>query len=172
MKVNCSRNTNGFTLLEVIGAVFIVSVGIIGVFSLFTQTISLLDISSDKLIAAYLVQEGIEKIKNIRDSNVLKGDSWDKDIAAGSSYDLDYQSSKFPDNTCNLGSGNYLRYNSDNQLYNCSSANSQNKDSRFKRQTTVIKPATSTLEIVVRVEWSSKNRTHQITGQDNFYDWQ
>ncbi len=165
---NQKYNQNGFTLLEVMGSMFIVSVGIIGIFSLTTQTISLLDTSSDRLTAAYLVQEGIETVRNIRDSNLLKGDSWDKDISADTSYELDYQSQKFPDNSCNLASGNYLKYSSNSKLFNCSSGSA----SRFKREITVDKVSTSTMNIIVRVEWFFKNKTHQLTGQGNLYDWQ
>lgn len=163
-----NKQKNGFTLLEVMGAMFVVSIGIIGIFSLTTQTISLIDISADRLTAAYLVQEGIETMRNMRDANILKGDNWDKDISADSSYELDSQSQRFPDNTCNLASGNYLKYNSTSKLFNCSTGDA----SRFKRLVTITKASTSTMNVVVRVEWFSKNKTHQITGQGNLYDWQ
>lgn len=163
----CPKKSTGFTLIEVIGALFVVSVGIIAIFSLIIQTTSLLDISSDRLIAAYLAQEGLETIRNIRDANILRNDNWDKDISADTSYKLDYKSQKFPDN-CQLATGNYLKYNNTDKTYNCSSGTA----SKFKRQIIVSKPNSTTTNIVVKVEWSSKNRNHQITGQENLYDWQ
>lgn len=160
--------TTGFTLLEVIGAIFVISVGIIGIFSLTIQTMSLLDISSDRLIAVYLAQEGIEVVRNIRDANLLKGEDWDKDIDEESSYKLDFESLRFPDNRCNLAIGNYLKYASAKRAYNCW----RGTITKFKRQITVTKPNDYTLNVVVKVEWFSKNRNHQITAQENLYDWQ
>ncbi len=66
-----SKNT-GFTLLEVIVAIFILTVGIGGSFSLIQQTISTVSMIQSRLIAAYLGQEGIEIVRNIRDNNWLE----------------------------------------------------------------------------------------------------
>ena len=55
--------------MEAIVAIFVITTGIVGVLSLVTQTISSATFSKDKLIAAYLAQEGIEIVRNIRDTN-------------------------------------------------------------------------------------------------------
>jgi len=76
----------GFTLLEAIVSIFIVTVGVGGVFTLVNQTIGGTQAVSSKLTATYLAQEGIEVVRNIRDGNLLKihkgigGVSWDDGI--------------------------------------------------------------------------------------------
>lgn len=76
----------GFTVLEVVLALFIVSVGAIGVFSLTLRTFSSAGSTNNKLVASYLAQEGIEIVRNIRDTNFLEirkdtpGVSWDDQI--------------------------------------------------------------------------------------------
>jgi prepilin-type N-terminal cleavage/methylation domain-containing protein len=67
-----SRALSGFTLLEVIIAIFIFTVGLVAVWSLIQQPLSYSKIASQKLIAIYLAQEGIEIVRNIRDSNLLR----------------------------------------------------------------------------------------------------
>ncbi len=60
-----------FTLIEVIIAIFILTMGTVGAFSLIQRTIAFTSISSSRLTAAYLAQEGMEIARNIRDSNYL-----------------------------------------------------------------------------------------------------
>ncbi len=78
----------GFTLIEATLATFILVVGVLGVFSAiqiitrFTSEVSL------RLQATYLAQEGIESIRNIRDSNWLAQKVWDDGISAGSQEEI------------------------------------------------------------------------------------
>lgn len=62
----------GFTIIEVIVAIFILSVAVVGVFSAFSLIVILTSNASDRLTAAYLAQEGVEVVRNIRDNNWLK----------------------------------------------------------------------------------------------------
>ncbi len=70
----------GFTILEVILAIFILSMGIFSSYSLIEQTIAGASLNKDRLIAHYLAQEGIENIRNIRDTNWLQGNDWKNGI--------------------------------------------------------------------------------------------
>lgn len=67
---------NGFTLLETLVAVTILTTVIIGPLTLAIKSISAAMISQNQIIAFYLSQEAIEYIKNIRDSNFLQGKDW------------------------------------------------------------------------------------------------
>jgi len=157
---------NGFTIIEVMVAIFIITTGMLGAFNLIQQTIFFTATSSSRLVAAYLAQEGIEIVRNIRDSNWLEEESdWDEGINAISDYRIDYQSLEFPDTTCSLGAGNYLKYNG--SLYNCSSG----LNSRFKRKIIVSKPSDDMLEVSVLVEWQERGAPHQVTAQENLYNW-
>jgi len=69
-----------FTLIEVVVAVFLLTVGTVGSFSLIQRTIALTTVSASRLQAAYLAQEGIEIIRNDRDTNYLEGADWDNGI--------------------------------------------------------------------------------------------
>ena len=82
----------GFTLLEVIIAISILSMGIAGSVALINRTISLGFAVNKQLIAAYLAQEGMEIIHNIRNTNwiedgvpALSPVAWDDGITDGDS---------------------------------------------------------------------------------------
>ena len=72
----------GFTLIEIVVAIFLLTVGTMGAFSLIQQTIAFTSIASAQLAATYLAQEGIETIRNIRDSNFLANSTWDNGLAS------------------------------------------------------------------------------------------
>lgn len=59
----------GFSLLEVIVAISILTTGIAGAVALISQTISMGSLATRQLVAAHLAQEGVEVIHNIRHTN-------------------------------------------------------------------------------------------------------
>jgi prepilin-type N-terminal cleavage/methylation domain-containing protein len=63
--------TKGFTLIEIMITVFILSIAIVGVYSSFSVMLVLTSSSTDRLIATYLAQEGMEIVANIRANNWL-----------------------------------------------------------------------------------------------------
>jgi len=91
----------GFTLLEIIVAVAILSVGIVGSLGLINRTIVLGGAVSKQLIGAYLAQEGMEVIHNIRHTNwiedgipALSPVDWDDGISADGNYCVNYDTTK------------------------------------------------------------------------------
>jgi len=64
----------GFTIVEIIIAIFITSIVLMGIFSIFYVVTVLASDSSDRLTATYLAQEGMEIVRNIRDKNWLNMD--------------------------------------------------------------------------------------------------
>jgi Tfp pilus assembly protein PilV len=66
----------GFTLLETLFAILILTTGFFSTFSLLRKSISTTTTSINQLIATNLTQEGIEIVRNIRDSQYVSGNSW------------------------------------------------------------------------------------------------
>lgn len=73
---NNYKNGAGFTILEVIIAIFLITVGLISVYSAATYLTSSSRISKGKLIASQFAQEGIEAVRNIRDRNWMEERDW------------------------------------------------------------------------------------------------
>lgn len=153
--------TKGFTLIETLVAISLLTVGVTGSFSLMQKVTSFASISSSQFVASYLAQEGIETIRNIRDTNYLEGQVWDNGIGAGSDFRLDYRSQVFPDATC----GNYLQYNGN--FYICST----DSGSKFRRQITIEKPVPDRMVISVQVSWSERGIQHQVVAQTELRNW-
>lgn len=72
---------DGFTIIELIISVFILSIAIVGIFSAFSVMVILTANAADQLTATYLAQEGMEVVRNIRDTNWLtSGAVWDEGL--------------------------------------------------------------------------------------------
>ena len=69
-------NTKGFSLLEVMLALGVITIGLMGVSSLVLQNIQAQDINKNYLIASMLAQEGLELVRNVRDTNFLNYYDW------------------------------------------------------------------------------------------------
>ncbi len=70
----------GYLLIESMVAVTVIMVGLLGIFALLSQSLSLNRVISDRYVATYLAAEGIEIVKNSIDNNVLAGEAWNKNL--------------------------------------------------------------------------------------------
>lgn len=66
-----NKNNNGFTLIETLVAVSIFTMSILALLVVLSQGISNTNYAKTKIIASYLAQEGIEYIRNMRDTFML-----------------------------------------------------------------------------------------------------
>lgn len=62
----------GFTLLEMLIALSVISVGVMAAFTLSTANLNTARANGQRILAANLAREGVEFIRNVRDSNWLK----------------------------------------------------------------------------------------------------
>jgi prepilin-type N-terminal cleavage/methylation domain-containing protein len=88
-KIKQKKNQQGFTLLETLVAIFILTLSITGPVYIssvaFKNTIE----SRDNISAQYLAEEVVEVIKNIRDKNALTGNTADFLASFGNLYTID-----------------------------------------------------------------------------------
>ena len=164
-KLKTKMDKRGFTLLEVILAIFVIMVGIVGTLGIIQQGISYTQLSSSRLTADYLAQEGIEIVRNIRDTNWLEWRAnqdilWSDGIPSGD-WEADYKTQ----NLTQSYTGTYL--NIDNSGFYSYFSGSPAK---FKRKITIAKD-TNILKISVQVKWQERGRNNQVTVQENLYNW-
>lgn len=76
-----NKKIAGFTLLETLVTIVVISIGIMGSINLLNNSFQLATIAKNRLIAADLSQEGFELVRNVRDSNYLKNDPWLKNLS-------------------------------------------------------------------------------------------
>lgn len=164
------KNNAGFTIIELVVAIFLITVSMGAAFAVIQGVISFTAVTSSQLTASYLAQEGIEIIRNQRDSNWLAQRSnpallWDNGVSAGADYRLDYRSRTFPDVGCSLGVGNYLKY--DGNFYNCSAG----VETLFKRRIIITKPEANEMLVLVEVSWSERGRDHKVMAETKLKNW-
>ena len=76
-------------MLEAVIATSIVMIGILGIFITSQETVLVVYLARDRLIAAYLAKEGMEVIRNIRDQNFLRGVTpWNAGISSSTPAQL------------------------------------------------------------------------------------
>jgi type II secretory pathway pseudopilin PulG len=169
--------TKGFTLAEVLVAIFILVTGIIGVSFLITNTISSVNHSSKKLVAAYLAQEGIEIVRNIRDTNWLQHQAWDNgltdcnisscdDMSFDGACVVDYMSPTIEDPILEKFDAAHEYLNNSSGFYGYSPGIS----TKLKRKI-VIFPAGDTLHVCARVEWEERGISYHVMAREDLYNW-
>jgi type II secretory pathway pseudopilin PulG len=170
----------GFTLLEVLVAIFVITVGLIGVITVLQNTMFLRSISSSRLTAAYLAQEGIEIVRNVRDTNWLEAHNkadftpWDEGFSDCSiGCEIDYADLREEDPVFSpyFGSGRKLKIDSASGFYNYDFGD----DTKFARKITIEKdPAdlNNVLIITVNVSWEDRGKMYNFPPvQEKLYQW-
>lgn len=73
--IKLNQENKAFTLLETLIALAVVSIGIMGAFTLSLANLKTANDNYHRILAVNLAREGIELVRNIRDSNWLKIDN-------------------------------------------------------------------------------------------------
>lgn len=169
-KLNFKRNS-GFTLLELIVSISILLVLITAFSSMFFLAFRAQK-ESQRVTAAYLAQEAVEVIQNIRDMNYIKSHrgeltEFNSNISEGTGG-LQYNSLFFPDPLCSSG---YLQPSASG-FFECTT----NTKAPFKRLITVSysnldgqPPNVDRINILVKVEWNGGKKS--LTLKSEIYDW-
>lgn len=82
MKIRDNKQlyAKGFTLIEVMAAIMIISIGLIGSLTVISYNLRNISSQEKNIVAAGLAAEGIELVRNIRDTNWLLGLAWDNGL--------------------------------------------------------------------------------------------
>ena len=140
-------DNRGYVLIESIIAITIVTVGLLGIFSLLSRSLSLNRVVADRFVAAYLAAEGIEIVKSIVDNDILAGRPWNEGVAPGA-YQADYR-----DTALRPDAGDALRLDPVSGAYGYA----EPSETPFRRTiTTGISPDGEELTVSSRVTWSSR----------------
>lgn len=162
----------GFTVIEVLAAMFFIVVGAGAAIALITQTTSVSRIAVSRLTASYLAQEGIEVVRNMRDTNFIgihkgRGGNW-KSGRGNSGNLLNCQGGCEVDYNDVVPSSNqnrFLRLNNGFYQYDAGELTA------FTRKITITSPSSDQLDVVSEVTWSELGRTHEVTASTKFFNW-
>ncbi len=162
MKYKTLQETvKGFTLVELIITIALLSFGIIGIYGVF-HPVSLVTANfSLHTTADYLTQEGIEIVENVRDNNILQNKVWSTGLSnCTAGCQLDYKtgtSLEAPMDALQAFSGAFLNINSDG-FYSYGAGT----PTRFQRKITITKPSASSTDVLkvdVLVIWNYNGKS-------------
>jgi len=160
-------STKGFTILEVMLSIFILTAAVAGSFSLIQQTLHASSLNQSKLIAYYLGQEGIEIVKNIRDNNWLEQYRTDPALPWDDGLDEGEYIAAFDDQALRIFEDIPL-YLNDDGFYGYAGTNS----TTFKRKITINKIDSSALSATVEISWEQGKKTYTVDPVvDYLYNW-
>jgi len=159
---------DGFTLLEVIIATFILSIGVVGAFALLQSAQRSAALGSSQLRASYLAQEGIEIARNIRDTNLLSihkglGGTWGDGLnTCVTGCEADYNDTQLfdDDRFLLLDTDGWYTYDS-------------GTPTSFKRKIVITPVGTPVMKLIVtvNVSFSRAGKIHVVTAETELYNW-
>ena len=188
-KFGVTPKGSGFTLVETLVAVSIFSVSILGLMSILTNGISNTDYAKRKIIATYLAQEGVEYIRNMRDTYTLydptsSQNGWDLFVtklntatcqnANGCYFDdnnLDYDSDDRPMalglvlTACGASCPNLLYDSTGKYGYTLGS------NSIYIRKINVSSLSADELKVTSTVSWTQGSGTYQAVFSESLFNW-
>lgn len=157
------HNKKGYLLVESIIAIMIVTVGLLGIFSLLSRSLSLNRVVSDRVKAAYLAAEGIEIVKNLLDNNLIQEKPWNSGVSDGE-YEVDYKSLSLSPKE-----SRFLSFNSSDGFYSYGDF----QPTSFKR-TIIINNSEDgqTMRVNSDVKWTTRGGgKFEINLEDHFFNW-
>ena len=164
-----------FSLPEIMIAVFVVLIGVVGIYALVPRITGAVFANQDRFIAVQLAREGIEIVRNIRDANWLENDfgspnDWDEGldtIECGLGCEVDYFTSLEPDPILVIFgvSGHYL--NIDHQGFYSYDNTAPFEPTKFKRKIIITPFGNDRLDITVEIFWPDDS----LVLKENLYNW-
>lgn len=167
-----NKKQDGQILIESIISISIAVVGLLGILTLLSRSISLNRNVTGKFVATYLAAEGIEVVKNIIDANYTKDNPWSplgSPLIADGSYEVAYDTTT--NNLLPLSS-NPLLFDDTKGIYSYDSG-----DATGFRRTIRIEnlacDASDCNEIKVNavVDWTDKGEAKKVILEDHFFNW-
>jgi prepilin-type N-terminal cleavage/methylation domain-containing protein len=180
------KNNKGFTLVETLVAISILSLSILASFTAVSASLSQSYFAKDQVTAFYLVQEAVEYIRNVRDNNGLSniasiaaggsGVNWLSGISAvgtdpcwfGNYCYIDSPSNSIRacPNPGNFASCPYLEQNQSTGLFGYAGGTV----TKFKRAVQLQQVNANEIIVTVRIDWVSGIFSKSIQVQQSLFN--
>lgn len=178
-RVNVRWRVTGFTIVEVLVAVTLLTAVIAGTLWTSAEALKLSGYARSQITAIYLAQEPIEYIRGVRDSNIIQGNDWLQDLDECENSDciidvrLDVSD---PDavQACSDACEN-IKFNQSSGLYGYGDGGDW-IDTGYVRSVRINKPATESsitddeAAIDVTISWQGKVGARTFSLRDNIYN--
>ncbi len=170
----------GFTLVETLVAITVIATAMVVPLYSVQQSLNISRVARDQLIASSLAQEGIEYVREMRDSNYITNASapgsrtWLAGIDGTQGGTQESANCQSP-NVCYIDfranevtrNGGVL-YLDSNNLYN---QENQGLPTVFRRTLTYTSISATEVNLVVTVSWTTKGMPYTFTISERLHDW-
>lgn len=157
-------------MIELIVAIFIIVTALVSILSLANRNIQAQNINENTLTASLLAQEGLEIIRNMRDSNWQDGYDW-----IGSEVDANYQITKYGRYGVDHNFDIYNYNNIDEAiLYKKDGFYSHDNTGEatiFRRLIEVDSSESDKLKVDCTVKWTDRGRDQEYVISGELYNW-
>ena len=163
------KRDNGQLIVEMMVAVSLLVIGLLGVFAVLSQSLGLNRVAANQFVAANLAAEGIEVTKNIVDANFINDAQWNLYIEDGQ-YEVQFDDTSLIGNEAsdNPSQQKFLSLNNGRYSYD-----SGGEETRFKRIITIENSEDLTeIRVISRVYWRDRGGVDfDIVLEDRFKNW-
>jgi type II secretory pathway component PulJ len=175
MRIYPKSGRSGQSLIEVMVALSLLTVGFLGVFNLLSRSLFLNKTVSNEATATYLAAEGVELAKNLIDHDVYlslagAGGGWGNCFKNGGDFELDYMTQSCPIADANAGV-DPLWYHATTGLYDYNE-NGGGTKTNFARDINILNVSNHEIRVSVKVLWNTGPTPESVTVEDHFYNWQ
>lgn len=165
-KKNQNSGSAGFTIIETLVAIFVLGMAITAGMTLISVNTRNANTIRNNMIASGLVQEGIEVVRNLRDSDWHASRAFGSFGAAGPVANGDYRVQW--DSTQLMSYSNVpLKFDSSNGLYNYSTG----ADALFYRRVNVATVSATEKRISIFVTWTQNNNPKTLSAESHLFNW-
>ena len=168
--------TNGFTLIETLVAIFILSAALASPMVLSIKSIGSASVSRDQLVAFYLGQEVVEYVRNVRDTNLISGNNWldgltDCLLSSGpNGCYIDVIKSPATVTVCETNCPK-LDFDGINYTYKLGGGDGNTIFTRTVKIDDTIGIGGDEAKISVSIEWTSRYGGKTMNLEDNLFNW-
>lgn len=177
---NKDQNQKGFTLVETLVAIAIFASSITGLMSITARGINDNVFVKNKLTASYLSQEGVELVRNIRDTSAINGEEWSQFLNTiadcysqnGSNVcQIDGTQQVLTPTPCPQGVCDVMRRDDANGEYDYDILNDESPFTRYIEIQSVGSLGSDEIYIRSIVEWQRGSNTHSVIYTYNLFSW-
>ena len=154
---------SGFTLVETLVSLFILSIAIAASFAVITSNLSNATLIKNNFIASGLAQEGAEIVRNLRDTDWFQGNSFGSfggPSAANGEYCVQWKSPELI-----ASCANPLKKDNDG-FYSYDAG----QDTIFSRTVRVTSSATEII-VTIDVTWPDHGGIKKVSAEEHLYNW-